>query len=245
MKKAQFLISICLILLMTIVTITQAQGDTPIEYGQTLTGEITNRNFEVPYVFSGAEGDVIVVEMAAVDRGGDLDRPDIILLDGEGELLADTSESYSFGEILLATILPADGEYIILATRADGRAGESVGEYTLRLLKPPVLNVGEPIEDTAINTTSNFYTVISDGSALAIAYDKSAGEFFPQVSINRINEEYGLSDVVSMSGEEFEKGQIYLPAGEGVYIITVSEAAFDFNFEDVQADYTLELVAGE
>jgi len=61
-----------------------AQEDSnTIAYGDTVVGEITNREFEIEYTFTGKADDVVVIEMHQVDVLGDLDHPVIMVLDTE------------------------------------------------------------------------------------------------------------------------------------------------------------------
>ena len=107
-----------------------AQGDaTPIAYGDTVEGEVTNAEFEVPYRFTGAAGDVVQVRMV-VDDSGDFYEPTLILLDADNAVVASIEAWY---EALLLMPLPADGEYTILASRFGGRTGTAEGGYTLTL----------------------------------------------------------------------------------------------------------------
>jgi len=55
MKKLTLLI----VLLFTFAFPLLGQEDNVVEYGDTATGEITNREFEIEYSFSGAAGDVV------------------------------------------------------------------------------------------------------------------------------------------------------------------------------------------
>lgn len=220
--------------------------DTTIEYGQTVTGEITNREFEVPFDFEGSEGDVLIILMAAVDTLGDLNSPEIILLDEEGEIIGDTSGAFSINGALLAIELPASGNYTILASRVDGRAGDSVGEFTLELINPPALTLGEPMTDTISSEgRSNFYVIHNDGTDMTLSYSKQEGDFSPQLGINVINEDYDLRSVVSVGGGELVTATVNVPTTNDLYVVSLEEALFDFNFDEVTADYELTLSAAE
>lgn len=215
-----------------------AQGNsTPIEYGQTVTGEITTENFEVPYVFSGKQGDVIVIEMAAVDALDGLSYPAAALFDANSSMLG-TVESY--GSAVLAAKLPADGDYTILATREDGRTGDSVGAYMLTVLKPPVLIPSEATEGSVTNLTQNYY-VVEASDSFSVIYERVAGDFHPEISIQRIGDMGELEEVGVLGGEFLSQGKVGLDAPAGPYCIVVRESLRDFNFEDVSADYLITL----
>ena len=235
--------TIFLVLTLVFVLPVMAQdGGTTIEYGQVVTGEITNENFEIPYKFTGDTGDVIVVEMKQIEPLGDLNSPSVILLDTTSKVLG-VGEA-GFGDVVFVARLPSSGEYTVLATRSDGRAGDSVGEFSLRLLKPPVLNANEPVQDMVTSNTVNYYIVDVPGT-FAISYQKTAGDFHPAITVNSVNEENQLEEVASLSGDFLIHGTVGVETESAiaaeVYIVVVEEALWDFNYEEVTADYTITL----
>lgn len=223
--------------------------DTPrIEYGDTVSGEITNREFEIPFDFEGSDGDIIIIEMQPVDLLGDLNRPEILLLDEKGDIVADTSQSYSYRGALLALELPDDGLYTILASRADGRAGDSVGEFNLILTNPVELVIGEPIEGTVRNSSASgsantaYYAIQGDEiEPLILAYERTDGEYAPEIALNRINEDYALEAIASLSGDELVSGTITLPDSDDIFIVSLGRSLFSYNFDEIIAEYELTL----
>jgi len=235
---------LALIVLMPFIV--YAQDTTTIEYGQQVSGEITDRNFEVPFDFEGKEGDVLIAEMKPVDSLGDLNSPELILINSEGDTVADTSGSFSFGGALLAVQLPTNDTYTILASRSDGRAGDSVGEFTLALINPTILKPKESLTGTASSAEGATYYMIESGKApYNLSYQKLDGEFSPEVSVNVINEEGGLSSVINLNGSFLSNVQVSIPESEVPIIVKISEAAFDFNFDEVTAEYELLITADE
>jgi hypothetical protein len=137
--------------------------DQPIEYGQTVTGEITNRDFEIGYVFTGAEGDVVIVRMAGAELEGGaqaLSEPQVIMLDADFTVIG--SSSYGYPATTFFWRLPTDGDYTILATRTDGRAGDSVGGYKLELINPETLPPGKTMLGTVLPQEPDYYAVIGE-----------------------------------------------------------------------------------
>lgn len=218
------------------VPVLAQDGETIIEYGQKVTGEITNQAFEVPYVFQGVAGDVIVVEMSAVDVLGDLSMPSIILLDVDFNII---SSVYGINSAVLAAKLPADGAYNLIATRNDGRAGDSVGEYALSLLKPQVLVVDEAVTSSLTNETVDYFAIEAEGP-FNLHYEKQTGDFYPATTIHVISDGE-LEEVASLQGDELSRGALGLEGQSDTYIVTVGEALWDFNFDTVSAEYTLTL----
>ncbi len=234
--KSLALISTLIILTCLGVPALAQGGDTTIEYGQSVTGEITNQAFEVPYIFQGTAGDIIVAEMSAADVLGDLSMPSIILLDADFNML---SSVYGFNSAVLVARLPADGTYNLLATRSDGRAGDSVGEYTLSLLKPQVLVADEVVAGSITNETVDYFVIEAEGP-FNLRYEKQTGNFYPATTIHVISDGE-LEEVASLQGDELISGVLGLEGQSDYYIVTVGEALWDFNFDTVNAEYTLTL----
>jgi hypothetical protein len=128
----------------------RADDATPIEYGDTVEGEITNRRFAEEYVFEGAEGDIVTISMTKTSNRDDLDTL-LILIDQQGRQVAsnddiDTSGG-NYNSRIASFVLPADGLYIIIATRFQQGDGTSTGEYelTLEARSSESLGAGEEI----------------------------------------------------------------------------------------------------
>lgn len=242
MKKLFILLVTCVL----VVSNALAQEGSPIEYGETVTGEISDEKFEVPYTFEGNADDIVVIQMEETEVFGDLSSPLIILLNENNRVVTDSSRIFSIGDATLVTQLPADGTYTILATRSDGRAGDSVGEFVLRLINVPLLSVnGTVSEQISSEDTSQYFAVVSDGSDMTLTYEKQAGTFAPEITISRLESDGELTEMVTLSGDALERGTVNVPSSRGTYIISLAPALFDFNFREVTADYELTLAADE
>ena len=112
--------------------------DIPLVYGDTVGGEITNRQPQQVWTFSGAEGDVVTITMIATADDYSLDTRLYLYtledFDDNGEPLAQNDDASNpeiegLNSQIEVFELPDDGEYIIVATRL----GDGVGEYTLTL----------------------------------------------------------------------------------------------------------------
>jgi len=221
----------------------QETGST-IEYGQTVTGEITNQSFEIEYSFVGSEGDVIVIEMKdPAGFSGTLDSPSIILLNSDYEVLGSVDGLSGFTVTLVAQ-LPTDGEYVILATRRDGRSGDSIGAYTLDLIKPQVLIPNEPVEGSA-STDNRAYYVVEVADEFAITYERLRGDFYPEVGVTVIDN-FELNLVASLSGEMLSSGSIdVIPIikTSQSFVIVIQVPLFQFNFAVKTVDFIISLAS--
>jgi hypothetical protein len=243
MLKSLFVL---IIVLLTVVT-TAAQSDKiTIRYGEVFTGELTNERYEIPNVFAGNEGDVIIIEMKPVDTLGDLSEPVLILVDSAGSAIADTSDGYSYGSAMIAAELPADDTYTVLATRIDGAAGTSVGEFTLSITQPTPVEPGTAASgEISSDEGTIYYLVESIGEPSLLSYQKNGGDYNVEIRINEISETSGLSPVVTLSGSDLTAGQMNLPEDEGIYIVTVGPIPFDFTMGELTAEFELEIIAAE
>ena len=211
-----------------------------LEVGTPVRGEITNAEFEVEYMFSGTADSVVIIELLAEDDDGFMNElyGQVILIDSSGNVVADTADNFTFGDAVLVTQLSADDDYTIVATREDGRAGESEGEFTLILNIPEILGIGDVAEGAASSEGESLYYVVEAEEDFELSYNKSAGDFDPQVLISTITENNAdIEDYISVNGEVTNVSLGDIPAG--LYVIEVDDALFSFYWDEVTADFTL------
>ncbi len=114
----------------------------PLNYGETVSGNIDDAISAVTYRFYGSAGDTITVTMNRA--GGDLNSY-LYLLDADGQLLFEDNDSGGQnGDARLVYTLPDDGAYLIVATRLGQMQGTSAGSYVLALQSdapPPQVTV--------------------------------------------------------------------------------------------------------
>ncbi|MCZ7538779.1 MAG: hypothetical protein M5U29_02430 [Anaerolineae bacterium] len=107
-----------------------------IIYGATVSGLISDQVPEEEYVFVGRAGDVVRVTMERVD--GDLDSL-VTLYDSDRKQIAFDDDSAGQQNARLDQYqLPADGMYLLIASRFDRAKGTTSGSYllTLELVRP-------------------------------------------------------------------------------------------------------------
>lgn len=105
----------------------------PVVYGQTVTGEIDNLRFFQQYSFEGSTGDRVVITMEGTS--GNLD-PLLLLGDSNLNLIAEDDDGAGGFDARIEVVLPADGTYVLEATRygQDTEAGQSTGSYRLSIV---------------------------------------------------------------------------------------------------------------
>lgn len=241
--------AICILILSFSMTLlTQAQDATSIGYGETINGEITEDEFEIPYTFSGTAGDVVLVEMRRANTDSNLYNAAVVVLDPSGSLIADSADyiAYEGAEGIVALQLPEDGDYTILATRNSGRSGDETGEYLLKLFQLDVLGK-KPIQGEVTNETQDqYYAVFADGS-FTVKYSVSSSNYAPLVDVNYVNEDGYFESAGSLSGLRLDAGsvQIFAEAGQ-LYVVAIVADDLDYLFdEDVQVAYELSVSAAE
>jgi hypothetical protein len=102
-----------------------------IAYGESQQGNIDSNIPSVTYRFQGVAGNTVTIAMNRV--GGDLNSY-LYLLDNSGQLLSEDNDSGGDnGDARIVFELPADGEYLIVATRLGQDRGTTAGSYLLQL----------------------------------------------------------------------------------------------------------------
>jgi hypothetical protein len=234
---------VILMLLVALFAVTGAQAQDTLGYNDPVTGEMTVEEYEFTYVFTAKEGDVVIIEVNPVEILGDLDDPIIILTDPSGSVVADTTDSFSFGRALVAVELSEGGDYTVTVTRADGAEGESVGEFTLEVIRAEQLVFGEVVTGSTDSDSRDQYYYVNADQEFGIAYRRTDGDFSPELKVSVFrSRDFGLDDAAVAYGSEME-GAVLISFDAGkTYIVSLGEALFDFNFRTVTADYELTLI---
>lgn len=222
MKRTVLWITLVVLLCSLALPATAQDPTKPLSYGQTFTGTISNREFEVLYTFTGSAGDIILAIMETPSES-ELHSPALLLLDSNAEALASQS---GWRQALLAYTLPAADTYTLIATRENGRAGDGQGDFQIRLLLPTVLTAGSPISDTVSDPTLSDYFFIQTETNVRLDYARTSGVYAPRIHVGLVHqdnwpghvEDWGAIDIPIQLG-----GSILLPAEEPtLYLIEVS-----------------------
>lgn len=122
------------------------EGAIDIEYGASQQGSISDSAPSTTYRFYGSAGDSVTIAMSRV--GGDLNSY-LYLFDANGRMLAESTNITGDGRAEIEYSLPADGAYLIAATRVGATEGTSSGTFLLELrsdaLPPEIAPVSEPV----------------------------------------------------------------------------------------------------
>ena len=209
-----------------------SQGDTSIVYGEIVEGEVTDSQFEVPFVFTGSEGDVIHARV--VDDSGEFYEPSLILLDADNSVVASYDGWY---EATLLAAPPADGEYA--GEPRWRRTGTDTGPFTLTLDLLSGIRVGEPV---CASRRTRCCAVRGSGGCRSRRV-RARVDFAPELTIN-IMGEFGEFEVIGTAyGQTVRKLTLEVePDPERAvdfYVIQLAQSQWDWNFDLASAQYRL------
>ena len=144
MRKFRNILILSLLAVLAFPVMAFAQEGGSIVYDQTVTGELSDDNYEIDYQFEGRAGELILIAMNATSENPRLDSY-LYLRDADGQEIAfDDDGGGNLNSLIGPISLPADGTYTVVATRFQQASGNSEGtfELTVRLaqINPIFLN---------------------------------------------------------------------------------------------------------
>ncbi len=124
----------------------EAAGGGAIAYGDTVSGQISAKNYYELWQFDGRKGDRVQILM---DGQGGLDAYLGLIDQASEQVLAEDDDSGGDSDAYIEMTLPATGTFIIVATRYDLDTGTSQGQYQLALAASNTpTNVSNPVAST-------------------------------------------------------------------------------------------------
>ncbi len=106
----------------------EASDAASIAYGQRALGTLTDADFQHVYAFEGTQGDAVTVQLSADTTSLD---PYVVLIGPDGERVAEGGDMSATRVAEISATLPADGTYLVVATRFLGVEGFYGGDYSL------------------------------------------------------------------------------------------------------------------
>jgi hypothetical protein len=220
-------------------------GTAPVEaitYGEAVTGEVTDAQFEVFYTFEAQAEDTIV---AAIDGDDEAEMilfdPALKLLDPNGEVLADTTTSFDLFEQVIVVQLRQAGIYTLVATRLDGESGVSFGGYELTLDLAQTLDVGAQVESKITDLEDDRYYVLEAIEPFTLQITQATNGNFPYYAVNTVSEGGILQVVGQVFGAQISEVTLTGFEAEQMYIVVVGADEFERPLEAVTATYALTL----
>lgn len=232
-------------------------GQSAIAYGESVRGTISAAATAFTFQFRGRANDPITVSMARA--GGDLDSY-IYLLDSGGVTLAeDDNGGGTNGDARLSVNLPADGDYLILATRQGQSSGSTAGNFLLTLAsdaepvtiptattvdKPanlaalPEINVGQTLSGTISNSVFIVpYVFWAEADQELLIRMDSTSDLDPFLILLQANQEPIAQNDDIVDGED-QNSQIEFTAPESGYYVVVA-TRFDQENGTTEGSYNL------
>jgi hypothetical protein len=142
--------------------LTQAQQNTAIQIGQTVTGTISNADPVDTYTFTGTAGQLLAIALRAPVQGLD---PYVKLVAPDGQEFYNDDSGQSLNSMLIVS-LPANGDYTLYATRCCDMNSPSAseGQYELHIeeIIPVDISVGTPLLVHLDDTTPFAYVTLNN-----------------------------------------------------------------------------------
>ncbi len=227
------------LLLMMPMAITSAQdGDAnKISYGDTVMGEVSNRQFEELYTFDGEEGDIVQIDLVSEQSLFD---PYLYLTTLDNEIIAQNDDNYSLDSRIIAR-LPATDTYQIVATRLSGRAGSGGGPFSLTLQEMPAVMPGITVEgQTRYDEVPAAHVFVPETSGIyTITYRHIRGNYYPGLKVSTFTPGYSYEEeIANLSGRELTGGQLTMAFdADTIYIFSVEQDYY--NYSDSGSDMAL------
>jgi hypothetical protein len=225
MKNMLGIFIVSLSMLTLTPTIIAQEDATTINYGDTVEGQITTDAFEVKYRFEGKQNEVVILRMDAEPRDTGLQTPAFKVLSNQTSII-DSTRIFTLSLTVAYAVfqLPRDGEYIIVATRREGKTSQDTGGYKMSLNNALPLTANIPISDNASDTLEKFY-VVDSTEPFTIAYSRVSGNFRPAVYVSAIKAAGATEPSAEISGMSLDSGTISVTPQRGTrYLVRVGLA---------------------
>ncbi len=159
---------------------------TPIEMGKWVNGEITSDTYAINYSFSAKEGQLLTIVMMADPDNTGLDTA-LELRDDAGDLLEQNDDVLDNYAMILYKV-PSDSNYTIVATRYQGKDGDSTGKYLIELNQATMLKQGQKmtvkIASDFDKRYPQFYVIQPESNGtVKFEFNVGDGELYPQLGV--------------------------------------------------------------
>lgn len=237
-KRFAILMSFALVMILTIATV-EAKAATPIAYGDLIEGEITSKVKEIDYTLSVAMGDIVVIDMRR-SKDSELYSTAIIVQDGNGNEVVNTTEDTSANNTVAAFIADSDGDYTVIATR--NKYSETTGAFQLRPTAVRMLQSGDNVKGLVNNESADVYYALPADSDVKVSYLQTTGDYFLRFRIVILDSTTSASLSASATAIDGITWTVGLKT-EANYITLVSMGGdeYDMQHEDINSKFTLNI----
>ncbi len=227
------------------------QTAVPLLPGDTVTGELTNRQFARYYRFEARTDDIVTIRMSRMT--GSVDSFLVLADAGLMELTSDDDGGGGQNALIDRYRIPADGTYYIIATRFEREEGQTTGGFQLELqsLGNAFEEIPEGAERIAYGTTvtgrideevpERLYTFWGvEGDTITVSMNRGDGNLDPVVSILNSDQRPVISDDDSGGGQNARIGEYRIPA-TGTYFIRAARYSGTSGAANTEGSFVLVL----
>lgn len=216
-----------------------------IAFGERALGALSGGDFQHVFRFEGRAGQRILVDLTADSLTLD---PYLVLMTAEGERLAEDDDSGPGEDSRIEATLPADGTYLVVATRFLEGEGFSSGDYRLTVRDAAqdshdgIIAYGTVIEGrvSGVNPRELYAFEGAAGDLITLRVAHAPGDVGLQIELKGPDQQRLAISAPSENGVA-SLAEFTLPA-EGTYRVTVQRPR---SRETQNLDYELTLSAAE
>lgn len=225
----------------------------PILTNQEMTGTIDDESYEVYFAFEGERDELVTLVME--QTRGQLDAYLILATSNFTPLVEDDDSGSGRNARIGNFRLPANGRYVAIATRFNGEAGDSFGDFRLTLERNGNAFAGVPTTVPRLNYNTNIRGEITEttgqqlyafwgyaGDTVTIRMNRASGTLDPVLELLDRRQRRILRDDSSGSGENALIADYTLDY-TGVHYILASRYAGNGKASDTIGTYNLVLIA--
>lgn len=210
-----------------------AQAAVSLRIGSTVTGTLTDTQYERYYRFEARQNDLLTISMTRT--GTTLDSYLVLTNANLQEIAFNDDSNETQNSLIENFIVPQDGTYFIIATRFERENGTTTGDYTLQLQNQgnafdgvpadvPRISYGSTItgslDDVVRVGTYAFYAV--EGDVITIAMNRGDGDLDPVLRLLAADGETVLATDDDSGGGQNARIDRYEITETGIYYISAS-----------------------
>lgn len=237
----QVILVVLILISNTVLLKAQDVQNTLLSYGDELRATLPIDSLESEFHFEGKAGDIIIVEASIrIDDILSAFHPKISLLNERGTPVAESlDETFQYIGVLPFE-LPTDGTYTLLITPGEYSYVESNAPFSLRLLRPKILEPNVAVNDTLTGEVPVYYIVVSDDT-FSIDVSRIDGAFSPTMAIARI--QAGMFEVLGLLlGQGVVNGSITIePNRNPLHFVELSKPTYEHTIVPIEGRVTFEI----
>ncbi|MCA0456836.1 MAG: hypothetical protein LCI00_22890 [Chloroflexi bacterium] len=232
----RFTILTVLALMMSFAAVTVYAQDT-IEYGEIVTGEITDDETEISYTLAVEEGDIVVLDMRRT-KDSELYSTAVIVQDPDGDEVLNTTEDTSASNTVAGFVADESGDFTVIATR--NQYSETTGEFELRPTSARLLESGDDVKGLVDNESADVYYALPYDTDVSVSYIQTSGDYYLYFRIYSIDNQNSASLYASSTAIDGITWTVtFTTEADYLTLVSVGADEYDFQYEDISSKFTL------